>query len=324
MTFIDGHRDRLTAGLRWGVEPICVTLQIAPSTYYAAKARRPSARAVRDAELAPIVVAAHRANFDVYGARKLWLALARQGTVVGRDQVARLMKASGLVGAKRGVRHRTTVAADIAARPGDLVNRTFSAPAPNRLWVADLTYVSTWAGFVYTAFIIDAFSRAIVGWRVSTSLRTDLALDALEMAIWARGEDDLGGLVHHSDRGGQYLAIRYSERLADEGAVGSVGSKGDSYDKGLASHCTSWCWSGGNSSGEVASLALHETWIARSGSIEQPGVAVVGLVTREQPDPMPGLDGGRVDTENLGDLTDGQLAGGAEPVVAARELVVAA
>ena len=234
MSFIDGHRDRLTAGLRWGVEPICVTLQVAPSTYYAAKARQPSARAVRDAELTPIIAAVHAANFDVYGARKLWLALARQGIDVGRDQVARLMKASGLVGAVRGTRHRTTVAADVAARPGDLVNRSFSAPAPNRLWVADLTYVSTWAGFVYTAFIVDAFSRAIVGWRVSTSLRTDLALDALEMAIWARSSDALDGLVHHSDRGVQYLAIRYSERLADEGAVGSVGSKGDSFDNALA------------------------------------------------------------------------------------------
>jgi len=234
VSFIDVHRDRLTAGLRWGVEPICVTLQVAPSTYYAAKARPPSARAIRDAELVPIIAAVHGENYDVYGARKLWLALARQGVEVGRDQVARLMKASGLVGARRGTRCRTTVAADVAARPGDLVNRSFSAPAPNRLWVADLTYVSTWAGFVYTAFIIDAFSRAIVGWRVSTSLRTDLALDALEMAIWARGGDDLDGLVHHSDRGVQYLAIRYSERLADEGAVGSVGSKGDSYDNALA------------------------------------------------------------------------------------------
>jgi len=170
----------------------------------------------------------------VYGARKLWHALRREGIEVGRDQVGRLMRGLGLHGAVRGKVKRTTVGSELSPRPTDLVERVFTAPAPNRLWVADLTYVSTWSGFCYTAFVIDAFSRAIVGWRVSSSLRAELALDALEMAIWSRRSADLAGLVYHSDRGAQYLAIRYTERLADEGAVTSVGSKGDSFDNALA------------------------------------------------------------------------------------------
>jgi len=152
--------------------------------------------------------------------------------VVARCTVRRLMRELGLQGIRRGAVRRTTIADETAARPADLVNRDFSATRPNQLWVADITYVATWSGFVYTAFIIDAYSRAIVGWRSSRSLRADLALDALEMAIWARR--DLGGVVHHSDRGGQYLAIRYTERLGEAGAVTSVGSKGDSYDNALA------------------------------------------------------------------------------------------
>ena len=227
-TFIDEQRAR------WGVEPICRTLAIAPSSYYAAKVRPPSARAVRDAALSAAIGRIHRANYAVYGARKLWHALRREGSTVGRDQVGRLMRGLGLAGAVRGKTKRTTISSELSPRPADLVERVFAAAAPNRLWVADITYVSTWSGFVYTAFVIDAFSRAIVGWRVSNSLRAELALDALEMAIWSRRSADLGGLVHHSDRGSQYLAIRYTERLADEGAVTSVGSRGDSYDNALA------------------------------------------------------------------------------------------
>ncbi|HTE84298.1 MAG TPA: IS3 family transposase [Dehalococcoidia bacterium] len=226
--YIDAHRER------FGVEPICQTLQVAPSTYYAAKSRRPSSRQVRDVELKLDVSRVHRDNFRVYGVEKIWRQLLREGIAVGRDRVARLMRDLGLAGAVRGKKLRTTVPGDVGARPADLVDRAFSAPAPNRLWVADLTYVSTWSGFAYTAFIVDAFSRAIVGWRVATSLRTDLALDALEMAIWARHPTAEDALVHHSDRGVQYLAIRYTERLAQEGAVTSVGSRGDSYDNALA------------------------------------------------------------------------------------------
>ena len=227
MAFIDGHRHR------WGVEPICRVLQFAPSTYYAARRRPPSARSLRDEELKIEVLRVRSENFDVYGAKKLWRQLNREHIAVGRDQVARLMRDLGIEGARRGRLKRTTFPGPLAARPADLVDRDFTAPAPNLLWVADLTYVWTWSGFVYAAFIIDAFARRIVGWRVSRSLRAELALDALEMAIWARA-GDLDGLVHHSDRGVQYLAIRYTERLAEEGAVASVGSKGDSFDNALA------------------------------------------------------------------------------------------
>ncbi len=226
--YIDAHRER------FGVEPICQTLQVAPSTYYAVKARPPSRRRVQDDALKPDVARVHGDNFGVYGVEKVWRQLTREGVQVGRDRVARLMHDLGLAGAVRGKKARTTMPADVAARPADLVDRSFTAPAPNRLWVADLTYVSTWSGFAYTALIVDAFSRAIVGWRVATSLRADLALDALEMAIWARRPAADPALVHHSDRGVQYLAIRYTERLAEEGAVTSVGSRGDSYDNALA------------------------------------------------------------------------------------------
>ena len=218
---------------RFGVEPICRSLAVAPSSYYAARTRPPSPRAVADEALKVTIVELHARHFGVYGARKLWRVLQRQGLDVGRDRVARLMASLGLVGATRIKRVRTTTAAPLAQRPPDLVERVFSAPAPNRLWVADLTYVWTRSGFSYAAFIVDAFSRAIVGWRVSASLRTDLALDALEMALHARGSG-LTGLIHHSDRGSQYLAVRYSERLATAGAVTSVGSRGDSYDNALA------------------------------------------------------------------------------------------
>ena len=217
----------------YGVEPICAELQIAPSSYYAARSRPPSARAVNDTMLKDVIIRVHRANFGVYGARKVWKALHRLGMDAGRDQVARLMKAVALQGVTREKTIRTTRPDDQAARPADLVERSFKAASPNRLWLADLTYVWTDAGFAYTAFITDAFSRRIVGWRTSMSLRTDLALDALEMALAFRGKE-LPGLVHHSDRGVQYLAIRYTERLDEAKAVNSVGSKGDSYDNALA------------------------------------------------------------------------------------------
>ena len=261
--FIDEHRDR------FGVEPICTTLQVAPSTYYAARRRPPSARALSDAALKPELIRVHEANFGVYGGRKLWRQLLREGICVGRDRVARLMRELGIAGVVRGKPKRTTIPAELAERPGDLVERRFSAAAPNRLWLADLTYVRTWSGFCYVAFVIDAYSRRIVGWRVSTSLRTDLALDALEMAIWARRDDDLGGLVHHSDRGVQYLAIRYTERLAEAGAVASVGSKGDSYDNALAEsvnglYKAELIWRGGPwrtaDDVELATLAWVDWW----------------------------------------------------------------
>jgi putative transposase len=227
--FISAHRER------WGVEPMCRVLQIAPSTYYAAVSRPVSARRQRDERLKLEISRVHRDNFGVYGIEKIWHQLNREGTRVGRDRVARLMDEMDLEGVVRGKRKRiTTWPAELDTRPVDLVERNFTASAPNRLWVADLTYVSTWAGFVYVAFITDVFSRSIVGWRVSNSLQSDLALDALEMAIWRRQPQDLTGLIHHSDRGVQYLSIRYTERLLEAGAMRSVGSRGDSYDNALA------------------------------------------------------------------------------------------
>jgi putative transposase len=230
IAYIDKHR-----GL-YGVEPICGVLQFAPRTYYDAKARPSSARALRGAELKPAIGRVHRDNFGVYGVDKVWAQLNREGVRVARCTVARLMRELGLRGVVRGKPKYTTIPADGAERPRDLVDRRFSAGAPNRLWVADLTCVRTWSGFVYVAFITDVYSRMIVGWQASRSLRSDLALDALEQAIWARSGrgQRLDELIHHSDRGVQYLAIRYTERLAEKGAVNSVGSKGDSYDNALA------------------------------------------------------------------------------------------
>ena len=227
IAYIDEHRDR------FGVEPICEVLPIAPSTYYDARHRPPSARMLRDTELKAEIARVHAANFGVYGARKLWRQLRREGIDVARCTVERLMREMGLQGVRRGKTRTTTTPDEAAARPADLVQRDFSATRPNELWVADLTYVATWSGFVYVAFVTDVFSRFIVGWQASRSLRTDLALDALEMAIWRR-EGELDGLVHHSDRGSQYLSIRYTERLAEAGALTSVGSRGDSYDNALA------------------------------------------------------------------------------------------
>jgi putative transposase len=232
VSFIDEQREQ------HGVEPICRQLPIAPSTYYEHKAReaepsRLPRRAVRDAELREEIERVWKEHFGVYGVRKVWRQLGREGVQVARCTVERLMCQMGLQGAIRGRRYmKTTVADEAAERPADLVQRNFSATRPNQLWVADLTYVATWTGFVYVAFVTDVFSRKIVGWRVSNSLRSDLALDALEQALHAR--PDLGQLVHHSDRGVQYLSIRYTERLAEAGIEPSVGSVGDSYDNALA------------------------------------------------------------------------------------------
>jgi putative transposase len=225
--YIDEHRDE------FGVEPICTTLQVAPSTYYAAKSRPLSARTVRDAVMIPILVAISAANYRVYGAHKLWKAAHRAGYEIGRDQVARLMRQAGIEGVCRRQRLRTTRSDPTAPRPADLVKRDFTATEPNQLWVTDLTYVPTWAGVAYVCFIVDAFSRTIVGWRVASHMRTGMVLDALEMARWSRGTQ-LEGLRCHSDAGSQFTSIRYGERLAELGAVPSIGTVGDSYDNALA------------------------------------------------------------------------------------------
>lgn len=231
VAFIDVNRAE------YGVEPICEELPIAPSTYYEVKARerdpgRLPARTRRDQALAGEIQRVWHENFDVYGARKTWRQMNREGIRVARCTVARLMRMMGLRGAVRGKRFKTTIPDLAAARPLDLVERQFHATRPNQLWVADFTYVATWRGFVFVAFVIDVFARRIVGWRVSTSLKTELVLDALEQAVHDRADTD--GLVHHSDRGCQYLSLRYSERLAECGIRPSVGSTGDSYDNALA------------------------------------------------------------------------------------------
>ena len=231
VTFIDDHRET------YGVEPICQVLPIAPSVYHEQKARsrdpfRLPARSLRDAYLKDEIKRVWKDNRKVYGARKVWHQLNREAIPVARCTVERLMGKMGIQGAVQGKRVWTTVADEAAMRPADLVERDFTADRPNQLWVADLTYVSTWAGFVYVAFVIDVFARMVVGWRVSRSLRSDLALDALEQALYSRQVTE--DLVHHSDRGVQYLSIKYTERLAAAGIESSVGSVGDSYDNAMA------------------------------------------------------------------------------------------
>ena len=232
VSFIDEHRDV------YGVEPICEVLPIAPSTYYTHREWREdptsrSERAQRDDVLREHIQRVYDENHQVYGAQKVWRQLQLENVRVARCTVERLMRDMGLQGALRGRAFKvTTVADEDAERPKDLVKRDFGADEPNKLWVADLTYVPTWVGFVYVAFVVDAFSRAIVGWRVSTSLHADLALDALDQALHERSVAD--GLIHHSDRGSQYLCIRYTDRLAEAGISSSVGTVGDSYDNALA------------------------------------------------------------------------------------------
>jgi putative transposase len=232
--FINDHRET------YGVESICRVVPIAPSTYYRLRARqldptKRSPRALRDDVLKAIILRIWHEHAQAYGSRKVWKQMGREGLREARCRVRRLMRELGLVGVMRGQAWiRTTQSDTAAARPADLVDRRFVATRPNQLWVSDFTYVATWAGFVYVAFVIDVFARRIVGWRVSASLRTDFVLDALEQAIYARCDDTVGDLVHHSDRGSQYLSMRYTDRLADAGIEPSVGSRGDSYDNALA------------------------------------------------------------------------------------------
>ena len=232
--FIDDHRAT------YGVEPICAVLPIAPSTYCRFRAHQRDAtkrctRARQDDDLRLEIRRVYDANFQVYGPRKVWRELRREGVDVARCTVERLMRAMGLAGAVRGRAWVTTTQSQPALdRPRDLVDRQFEATRPNQLWVSDFTYVATWAGFVYVAFVIDVFARRIVGWRVSTSMRTDFVLDALEQAIYERGGARPAGLVHHSDQGTQYLSMRYTDRLAEAGIAPSVGSRGDAFDNALA------------------------------------------------------------------------------------------
>jgi len=255
--FIDTHR------LQWGIEPICTVLtqagmQIAPSTYYAHKKRAPSPRKVRDEELSSLIMTEYERSAGIYGIRKIHAQLRRRGVVVARCTVERLCRSLGIRGVVRGKFPRAHKPEPATERPSDLVERAFTADAPNKLWVADITYVRTLTGWVYVAFVLDVFSRKIVGWQTSTRLYADLAIDALSMGLWMRDHagEDISGLIHHSDRGVQYRSIAYSERLAASGVVASVGSKGDSYDNAMAE--------------ALNSLFKHEvvyrkSWPSRSG-----------------------------------------------------------
>ena len=226
--FVEEHRDR------FGVEPICTVLEIAPSTYYAARDRELSRRALQDAALRAEIERVHRDNFGVYGVEKVWRQLVREGWLVGRDRVARLMHVLGLRGITRRRTTRTTIPRPDVSYPPDLLKRDFTAAAPNLKWVTDITYVHTWEGFAYTTFVVDAFSRRIVGWTVEKSLSAEATMAALEMALWARRHCHIVGVIAHSDKGTQFTSIRYTERLAEVGALRSVGTTGDSYDNALA------------------------------------------------------------------------------------------
>jgi putative transposase len=234
VAFVDQHRDT------YGVEPICAVLSIAPSTYFVHKAQQAapltrSNRRRRDEALRAAIQRVWDDHDQVYGPRKVWKQLHREGHRVARCTVERLMRSMGFHGVSRGRAWVTTTRTDVATeRPADLVDRQFTATRPNQLWVADFTYVGTWRGFVDVAFVIDVFARRIVGWRVSASLRTDFVLDALDQAIYERGGASVDALVHHSDRGTQYLSMRYTDRLAEAGIEPSVGSRGDSYDNAIA------------------------------------------------------------------------------------------
>lgn len=227
MAFIDSHRGR------WSVRAMCRVLTFSERTYYAAKVRPPSARAIADESHIVAIKAVWQNNYRVYGARRVWKQLHREGHAIARCRVERLMAGLGIHGVQRGKRRFTTVQDRNAARPPDLVKRQFKATRPNELWLADITYCSTWEGWLYVAFVLDAYSRLIVGWQVAGHVRTDLVLDALEMAIWRRDEDD-ASLIHHSDAGSQYTSIRYGERLTEAGVAASIGTVGDSYDNAMA------------------------------------------------------------------------------------------
>ena len=224
----------MTGGRRWGVEPICEALEIAPSTYYSKKSRPPSARALRDAVLLPLLLAIWTTNYSVYGRRKLWQAALRENLEVGRDQVARLMVQAHIQGARRLKKRFTTHADPSAPRAPDLCRRDFSAGAPNAKWVCDFTYCSTRTGIVYVAFVVDVFSRRIVGWKAARSMTAPLVVAALDMAAWVRRHVPLTGLICHSDAGSQYTSIAHTERLDDIGAVPSIGTVATSYDNALA------------------------------------------------------------------------------------------
>jgi len=248
VAFIDTHRDR------WPVAVICRVLDFSERSYHAAKRRPPSKRSILDQGYRVAIRRVWENNYRCYGARRVWRQLGREGYQIARCTVERLMADMGIHGVQRGQKRYTTVADAAAPRPPDLVDRQFVAGRPNQLWLADITYASTWEGWLYVAFVLDVYSRAIVGWQIATHLRTDLVLDALEMAIWRR--DHTGQLVHHSDAGSQYTSIRYSDRLTEAGIAASIGSVGDSYDNAMAEAL--------NGTFKAELVYLHGPWRTRA------------------------------------------------------------
>lgn len=255
---------------------MCRAIGLSERTYHARKSRPPSARAVRDEALKADIARVFKDNYSCYGARRVWIALRREDIKAARCTVERLMADMGLRGVQRGKKLFTTIADADAARPPDLVCRQFVAQRPNELWLADITYCSTWEGWLYVSFICDAFSRMIVGWQIATHMRTELVLDALEMAVFRR--DTTGPLTHHSDAGSQLAAIRYSDRLTEAGIAASIGSVGDSYDKAMVSYCTPCRCRDGRSFPQRCSLAFDVAVVTGGGRVEEADVLVVGLV----------------------------------------------
>jgi hypothetical protein len=271
-----------------------------------------------------VLLAIFKANYAVYGKRKLWKAAQRLGHDVGREQTARIMRQLGIRGASRATRRFTTHADAAHVRAPDLVKRDFTATRPNQLWVCDFTYCSTWSGVVYVAFVTDVFSRRIVGWKASRSMSADLVVDALNMAAWTRRHVSLEGLVTHSDAGSQYTSVTHTERLAEIGAAPSIGTVGDSFDKALVSHCTSLRRLGGHSLVDPASHAFYQSRVTGRRRLEEPSVPVIRSVRCQQPRSTPGFDGGDVHAKALRNLRHCEHATGEEPIGVTRESVTAA
>jgi hypothetical protein len=320
MRFVAEHRDR------FGVEPILRVLGIPTSTFYGwvARQRRPSPHQIEEAWLGEQIQRIHTESGKTYGSPKIHAQLRRQGIRCSRKRVERLLRCRGLQGAFMRKRRRSSTRRDPAATPApDLVNRDFTAPAPNQLWVADISRIPTGEGPLWLASVRDAFSRRVVGWATSERADTRLVLGALDHALSSR-QLEPDRLVFHSDHGAQYTAVRFTQRLADAGIAASMGTVGDSLDKALASHCTSWCWLGANSAGEGAAHAFDQAGVAWGGRLVEPLVFVVGLVALEESGVVPVLDGGQVHAELLGEFAGGEHASGAESVTMAGELVEAA
>jgi transposase InsO family protein len=311
----------------FAVKTLCQVCQVSASGFYDWAARQgagPSASQAAEADLVERIRLVHAESRGRYGEPRVTEQLARDGVVVNHKRVERLMAREGLQGRCGRRKMRTTIADPTKAPAADLVNRQFNRDELDQLWVGDATYIPTDEGWLFLATVIDACSRRLLGWSITDHLRTELCLDALDSAVATRGgKTQVAGVIFHSDHGTQYTSDAFGAACARSGITQSMGTVGDSYDKGIVSYCTSWCGLGQNSLFEVASLPFCEAGVAGGGRVEEPGVAVVGSVAGEQAGSMPGLDGGGAYAESVGDLGDGEFAGGVQSVVPAGELMVA-